>query len=201
MKLARISMATLLGSLLMASTGFAQSTRPPAAAPAVPAPAPAAPPAAPAPVSAEPQRTSASYGDWVLNCVRRTPSAATAECEVVQTIVVKGQTGPVAQLALGRTAPSEPLRLTLVLPSTVSLGSKPLIRAADDKPAQAELTWRRCLPGGCFSDMVLADADLKRLRTQGEAGEIVFKDAAEREVKISMSWRGLPQALDAMAKP
>jgi len=195
MKLAQISMATLLGTLLMASTGFAQSTRPPAAAATTPAPPPA-----PVPVPAEPQRTSASYGDWVLNCVRRV-SATTPECEVVQTIVVKGQTGPVAQLALGRVSASDPLRLTLVLPSNVLLGSKPLIRAAEDKPALFELTWRRCLPGGCFSDMPLADADLKRLRAQGEAGEIVFKDAAEREVKISMSWRGLPQALDAMAKP
>ena len=196
MTLARISVATLLGTLLMASTGFAQSTRPPATAPAA---APAAP--APAPVSAEPQRTSASYGDWVLNCIRRTPSTGPAECEVAQTIVVKGQTGPVAQLALGRASPSDPLRLTLALPNNVSLGTKPLLHAADDKPALFELTWRRCLPGGCFSDIALTDAELKRLRTQDQAGEIVFKDAADHEVKISMSWRGLPQALDAMAKP
>jgi hypothetical protein len=84
------------------------ATRPPSAE------APAAP--QPALVGAEPQSTTATFGDWVLRCVQGTaPNQSQRLCEVAQTLEVKGE-GVVAEIALGRLGPKEPMRLTIVLP-------------------------------------------------------------------------------------
>jgi invasion protein IalB len=187
--------ACLIATLATLGPCLAQTGKPaPALKPA------AAPAAASAPVSAEPQSTSATFGDWSLNCVHKAGPGDQQVCEVIQSIVVKGQTGPIAQLAIGRTTPGDPLRLTLLLPPNVTLDKRPLVLTADGKTTLVELNWRRCVQGGCMSDAVLTDPDLSRLRGQETAGQIIFKDAADRELKIPMSWRGLPQALDAMLR-
>ena len=94
------ALACALAALLLAASASAQT---PPAKPATPPPAApaAATPAAPA-VSTDPAQTTASYGDWVLRCVR-TGDGGTGPrvCEVVQTMVVQGQTQPVAQIAIG----------------------------------------------------------------------------------------------------
>jgi invasion protein IalB len=73
--------------------------------------------------------------------------------------------------------------------------------AADDKdPQPLELSWRRCVPGGCFAETELKDDVLKRYRAQTANGKMQFKDAAGREVPLPFSFRGLPQALDGLAK-
>src|SRR4029077_15959866 len=91
-----------------------------------PAPRPAQSPAtAPTstPVGPEPQSTTATFGDWVLRCTREAPPDRPQRvCEVAQTLGVKGQ-GVVAQIALRRLSPKEPMRMTIVLPTNVSLSS------------------------------------------------------------------------------
>lgn len=186
--------ACLVASLALLGPCLAQATKPGAAPP------PAKPAAAPPPVSAEPQSTSATFGDWSLNCVRKAPPGDQQVCEVVQSIVVKGQTGPIAQMAIGHPSPGEPLRLTLLLPPNVTLDKRPQIQTPDAKMTLVEMTWRRCVQGGCLSDASLTDSDLAHLRGLETPGQITFKDASEREVKIPMSWRGLAQALDAMPR-
>jgi invasion protein IalB len=60
--------------------------------------------------SAEPTSTTASYVDWVLRCQKVGGAAVTRVCEVAQSLTVKGQNGPVAQIAIGRTSAKERLR-------------------------------------------------------------------------------------------
>ena len=174
---------------------LAQTARPPAARPA-PAAAPAQ---APGPVSAEPQRTTASFGDWVLRCERTLPDTQT--CEAVQ--VVSNQQGqPVAQIALGHPARTEPMRMTMLVPPSVTLAAEPKLTAAPgDKPAPGiDLGWRRCLPAGCIADATVPAGALAQLRSRTEPSRLVFQDGAAREASLPFSPRGLAQALDALAK-
>ena len=77
--------------------------------------------AATAPVSAEPRETSATFGDWVARCQRI--GAAGAEksvCEAAQTLVIKGQQAPIAQIAFGRSEGGS-VAATVLLPINIAL--------------------------------------------------------------------------------
>ena len=150
-------------------------------------------------VPAEPNTTIASYGDWVLRCQRVETAGKTARvCEVAEAIQVQGQAAPIAQLAIGRLSPGEPLRVTVVVPPAVTFPSS--VRVDAKNGASFNLEWRRCLPGGCFADAVLKDDVLARWRGLSETGQLIFKDAGGQDVTLPLSFRGLSQALDALAK-
>ncbi|WP_407527947.1 invasion associated locus B family protein [Methylobacterium oryzisoli] len=154
----------------------------------------------PAPVPAEPGLTTASFGDWLLRC-QRTGEGEKAErvCEVAQSLHVQGQPAPIAQIAIGRIGPA-PLRVTAVLPVTVSFPSAVQVLAGEKEAAPFDLAWRRCQQGGCLADAALSEDVLKRWRGSAEPGRIRFKDAAGREIALPLSMRGLGPALDALAK-
>jgi len=170
------------------------------AAAQTPAKAPAAAPAAPAasaqPPSSDPAQTTATYGDWVLRCVR--PATGPHVCEVVQSMVVQGQQQPVAQVAVGYD--KNDLRFTMLVPPAISLSRGPTLGVANASAPHFDLAWRRCLPNGCFADVAVGSELLKLLRSRTEPMQIDFRDAAEREVKLPLSLRGLVPALDALAK-
>ena len=170
---------------LLAETAFAQAPK------EAPKPAPS--------VSAVPERTTASFGDWVLRCEAPLPPAKKI-CEVAQAMTAQGQAAPLAQIAFGRAKAGDPMRLTLVLPTNVALATKPKVLGERDDAAAIELTWERCLPGGCVAASNVVDAAVTRLSKYADPGSITFKDAAERDIALPLSFRGLSQALAALGK-
>ena len=151
----------------------------------------------------QPSVTTASYGNWVLRCVRLA-DAKTGEgksCEIVQTIQMQNQQQPLAQIAIGRLPGEKPLVFTAVLPTNIAIPGA--VHLSGNGKADAEekggfdLTWRRCLPGGCFAD---ARPDAKALAALDPEtpGQIRFADAAARLIAIPVSWQGLQQALKAL---
>ncbi len=163
----------------------------------------AAPPAAPAPMAVpnEPQSTVASFGDWALRCVRQGEGAqVTRMCEVTQNIQAQGQQGPLAQIAFGRVQRTDPLRLTAVLPSNVSFPSVVKVMMDEKDTQPFDMAWARCVPGACVAFGEPAQAVIQRFRARTEPARLVFKDSSGRDIAVPLSFRGLSQALDAMAK-
>ena len=121
-----------------------------------------------------------------------------AKCQSV-TVTPFGQ-NPLAEVAIGRLKKSDPLLLTVVLPVNVAFPNSPSFSpdAKDSDPL--DLGWRKCLPGGCFADVVLKDDVLQRWKTQSGNGRLIWKDAAGRDFAIGVSSSGLAQALDAFSK-
>jgi invasion protein IalB len=113
-------------------------------------------------------------------------------------MVVQGQQQPVAQVAVGYDKTD--LRFTLLVPPAISLSRGPTLGVANASAPHFDLAWRRCLPNGCFADVAVGAELLKTLRGHSDPMQIDFKDAAEREVKLPLSMRGLVPALDALAK-
>src|ERR1700691_4787782 len=152
-------------------------------------------------VDATPTSTSASFGDWVLRCQRVANGAETLHvCEVAQQIRAQDQQNPLAEVAIGRLKKSDPLLLTVVLPVNVTFPTAPSF-SADAKDADPlDLGWRKCLPGGCFADVVLKDDVLQHWKAQSGNGRLTWKDAAGRDFAIGVSSNGLAQALDAFSK-
>ncbi|MCA0301566.1 MAG: invasion associated locus B family protein [Proteobacteria bacterium] len=189
-------LAALAVGLAATGPALAQTGAPPASPPK---PAPSASPSLAQ--SALPDRTTASFGDWTLRCERRRDGGTPAKlCELTQAIQRAGDAGPLAQLALGRLASNEPLKLTVVLPLNVALATAPKVTVdAKDGPA-VQTAWQRCLPAGCLASAPLPDDTVKKLRSAGETGKLEYRDAADREVSLPYSLRGLPEALDALAR-
>jgi len=188
---------TALGTGLgiMAGPVWAQSASPKPANSAAAAPMPAAP------ISTEPSSTTASFGDWTLRCQRIADAGkAMRICEVAQVLQAQGQQAPIAQIALGRLANGEPVRVTAVMPVSVSFPSSVQIVMGEKDAKPLDLPWRRCLPTGCFAEAAPGDDVLKQWRKAGEPGRILFKDAVGRDLALPLSARGLDQALDALAK-
>ena len=192
----RIMQAIVASACLMGASAALAQAKPPAAKPDAPAQAPAAP--AVAPVSGpETQTTTATYGDWLLRCQQ---AGARRTCEIIQSIILKGQTAPFAQIAFGKLAANDPMFVTLVVPHNVSLATKPRI-GTDEKDTQAaELSWTRCLPAGCFATVATKDDVLKRWRAAEQPGRVSFPNAAGQDIVLPISFRGFAQAIDGMAK-
>lgn len=192
--------AGLAASFALASAAQALAQAPASRTSPAP-PSPAAPNgAAPVAVPSEPSVTTASFGDWTLRCQRIEGSRAQRVCEVAQVLQAQGQQAPLAQIAIGRLSAGDPLRVTAVMPVSVSFPSSVQIAFGEKEAQPLDLPWRRCLPTGCFADAVLPDEAAKLWRKANEAGRIVFRDAAGRDLVLPLSTRGLDPALDALAR-
>ncbi len=121
-------------------------------------------------------------------------------CEVAHAIQKPGGSGIQAQIALGRIVPTEPIRLTVLLPNNVTLQTRPKVIAEEREGTTLELTWMRCLPTGCFANAVTENDVLQKLRAQTTAGRLVYQDGAGRDIVLPVSVQGLSEALDAYAR-
>jgi invasion protein IalB len=159
---------------------------------------------APAPAPA-PDRTSAAYGDWTLRCETTRPAGqpAARTCEIALTFT-DARNQPIAQMVLGRTVRTEPMRLILQVPLEAGV-EEPARLQADPASAEAlSLPFKLCsvARGGCFAWADLRnDAPLRSLRARGDApGRVTFRDSVGREVQLPMSLRGFGAALDALGR-
>ena len=149
---------------------------------------------------AQPSITTATFADWTQRCVRERDSASSVVCEVMQTLQVEGQAVPVAQIAIARLTPKAPLRLTIVLPVNAAFDKAPLMQIEDQNAQAATLVWRRCANIGCIADVEIKPETLTAWRAATKPGQIQFRNAANQDVTLPFSFRGLSQALDAMPK-
>jgi invasion protein IalB len=187
-----VSASCGLGLLLLASSAIGQ------AAPK-PAPAAAAPPAAA--VTATPSRTTASFGDWTLRCDRFADATPPRHaCELSLVVQNAADQNVLAQIAVGRPAAGEPLRITTVLPVNITVAATPKLIIDGKEAGSLDLAWVRCLPGGCIATAVVSDDVLRKLKTSPSPGQIEYHDAAGRDVKLPIPWRGFSEAFDALGK-
>lgn len=153
-----------------------------------------------APTASTPDQTTATFGDWTLRCDRRpdlTPPQRV--CELLLVIQKPGETAAQAQIAIGRVAAGQALRITAVLPPNVALKTNPRVVIEGQKPLSTELSWTRCIAGACFADSEVSPDLLNALRSRSEAARLDYRDGTERETSQSVSFRGVRPALDALA--
>lgn len=181
----------LAALLLLASAGAA-------AAQPQPRPAQPAAPVAPA-TNQEPQRTTATYGDWVVRCEIPATPPAKKTCDMEQLAQVQGQASPISRVAIAPPAKGEILKLFIQLPVNVSF-TAPLRITADGKDAGVTTPFRRCVPAGCFAELEVRDELQKKFRAAADPGKIIFKDAGDHEVAIPLSFKGFAQAYEALLK-
>lgn len=158
---------------------------------------------APPPVGTEPQNTSATYGDWMLRCARNGDGPqAVRVCEVQQQFQVnaQGQSQPFAQLAIGHASPKDPLHVTFIVSPNVAFPSDVRLTSDDKDMQPVVLNWSTCVPAACRADGELKDDQLKRWKALAANGHLTFKASTGKDFPITISVRGLAQALDALPK-
>lgn len=199
--------ASLRGSLLLGlAAGMAALTQS-----AVNAEAAKTDPAQPR-VPNEPTVTTATYGAWVLRCVQMPPQASSdgksarlsgQTCEVAQTVQVRGQPQPIAQVAIGRLPGDKDLTLTAVLPVNISLPGQVQLsgngKTGAEEKGRLDLAWQRCIGGACVAS-AKPDASTLAVIRAGTEGQIRFADATGNLLSIPLSWAGLDQAIAALDK-
>lgn len=140
----------------------------------------------------------ARFGDWMLRC---SSVQEVKTCELVQQLQQRAENGtqvPVALLAVGRVAKDQPLKFIAQLPSNITIAGGIAIETKPEKPILGSFV--RCLPVGCFADVVLSEEHQKKWQQRKDAGQIVYRDGSERPVALPISFLGFSQAMAAMLK-
>jgi invasion protein IalB len=120
-------------------------------------------------------------------------------CEMAQSTQLQGQPNPVTQIAIGRANKSEPIKIIFQVPINVWLPSGVKL-AYTEKEAPLAAAFKRCVPAACLADSEIKDDLVRKLRAATENGKLEFKDAAQRDVAVPVSFKGFAQAFDAMTK-
>ena len=160
-------------------------------------------PAAPAPAAVQnetaPQSTTATYGDWVVQCQTRTEPTPSQVCDMAQVAQVQGKNVPFSRIAIARPEKGQPVKLILQVPVNAAFGSPVRFQTGEANP---ELTapFASCIPNGCFAQFDLNEETMKRLRAASTAGKLSFLDAGGHEIVVPVSFNGFSQAFDALIK-
>ncbi len=150
------------------------------------------------PVAAQ-QSTSATYQDWVLQCLIKPGPPPQKICAMAQVTQIQGKNIPFSRVAIERAAKGQLDKLSVQVPVNVSFAANVHIQTGNADPGIAA-PFDRCLPAGCFADFELKDELLQKFRAADGAGKISFKDAAGHDVVIPLSFKGFREAFDALAK-
>ena len=76
------------------------------------------------PPSEAPQRTTATYGDWVVQCVTEAQQAHQKICDMAQSTQVQGRTLPFSRVAIAHPVKGQPVRLEVQVPVNISFGTQ-----------------------------------------------------------------------------
>jgi invasion protein IalB len=185
--------------MLCAASASAQQAQPRPPAPR-PAPAPPATPAPAPPSSDVPQQTTATYGDWVVQCETRSGETVPA-CDMAQVQVaqVQGKNTPFSRIAIGKPEKGLPEKLIVQVPINVSFATSVRIQTSDEDPGLA-MPFATCTPNGCFALFDLKDDIVKKFRAGSGTGSFSFADSTGHVNKIPVSFNGFGQAFEALVK-
>jgi invasion protein IalB len=149
------------------------------------------------PQARSPQRTTATYDDWVVRCEILGPAKT---CEMAQATQIQGQSQPITQIAIGQQSKGVPMKIVFEVPINVWLPAGVKLVLDEKDPAIATV-YGRCLPTACLADTDLRDDQITKLRAMVASGKLEFKDAAQRDISIPVSFKGFEQAYQALLQP
>lgn len=146
------------------------------------------------------QSTSATYSNWVLQCVSE-GSPPNKICEIAQLTQVQGKNMTFSRVAMRTPVKGKPDNLIIQVPVNVSVRDPAEIEIPGTPQASTvSAPFERCVPAGCFAEAQLKAEVLKKLTATEGMGKVTFKDAAGREIAFPLSFKGFREAFDALSK-
>jgi invasion protein IalB len=118
---------------------------------------------------------------------------------MVQVQTLPGQANLASQITISRPTKNAPGKVFVQVPANVWLQGG--VRFVfDDKEVPLLAPFRWCLPSRCLGDTDLNEVTVKKMRARNEPGRLEFKDAAQQDVSIPVSFKGFPAAIDLLLK-
>jgi invasion protein IalB len=150
-------------------------------------------------LSQSPQRIAVTYDDWTVSCVAAPISEGKKSCEMVQSQTVHDQPNPVGQITISRPAKNEPFKIFFQVPANVWMQTG-IKFTTDEKEPGLAATFKWCIPARCLAEADLSDTAVRKLRGRTEPAQVQFKDAAQHDISLPVSFKGYGPALDWMEK-
>jgi invasion protein IalB len=145
------------------------------------------------------QSTTATYGDWVLQCQSVAGPPPQKICDIAQVTEVQGKNIPLSRIAISRAAKTQAFTFSAQVPVNVSFRANLRIQVSASDPGLA-MPFDHCLPVGCFVQFELKEDVIRKFTAATAAGKMTFKSANGQDIAIPISFKGFPQAFSALGQ-
>src|SRR5262245_51457574 len=99
-----------------------------------------------------PQRTTATYGDWTVQCEVKAGPPTQKICQISQSARAQNQPNPISMIAIGRPTTGASLKLVIQVPINVWLPAGVKLVPNASEPGM-DFVYKRCIPAACFTDI------------------------------------------------
>ncbi len=134
------------------------------------------------------------HQDWQIRC--DTPAGAQSEqCALMQSVVAEDRANVGLTVIVLKTADNKSRVLRVIAPLGVLLPAG--LGLSIDKVDVGRAGFVRCLPRGCFAEVVMDDTLMRQLRTGQTATFIIFQ-TPEEGIGFTLSLKGFAEGFDKL---
>ncbi len=134
------------------------------------------------------------HDDWQIRC-DTPPGAQSEQCALMQSVVAEDRANVGLTVIVLKTADQKSRVLRVIAPLGVLLPAG--LGLVIDKADVGRAGFVRCLPRGCFAEVVMDDALIKQLRNGQSATFIIFQ-TPEEGIGFPMSLKGFGEGFDKL---
>jgi invasion protein IalB len=134
------------------------------------------------------------HGDWQIRC--DTPPGAKAEqCALIQSVVAEDRSNAGLTVIVLKTADQKSKLMRVVAPLGVLLPSGLGLKLDNVDVGRAGFV--RCVPNGCYAEVVMDDTLIGKLRN-GTTGTFIIFQTPEEGIGFPMSLKGFGEGFDKL---
>ena len=134
------------------------------------------------------------HQDWQIRC-DTPPGAQTEQCALMQSVVAEDRANVGLTVIVLKTADNKSRVLRVIAPLGVLLPAG--LGLTIDKTEVGRAGFVRCLPKGCFAEVVMDDKLMQQLRTGQSATFIIFQ-TPEEGIGFPLSLKGFGEGFDKL---
>ncbi len=134
------------------------------------------------------------HQDWQIRC-DTPPGAQSEQCALMQSVVAEDRANVGLTVIVLKTADQKSRVLRVIAPLGILLPAG--LGLVIDKADVGRAGFVRCLPRGCFAEVVMDDNLIQQMRTGGSATFIIFQ-TPEEGIGFPMSLAGFGEGYDKL---
>ena len=104
---------------------------------------------------------------------------------------------PAAAAAPQPDAPAQ-MKLVVLIPVNVTIAPGVEL-SAEAGASPVKMPIKTCIQAACFAETLMTEDEVKAFRGRAQPGKLVFSDPGENQVSVEVSFKGLDEALAALA--
>jgi invasion protein IalB len=134
------------------------------------------------------------HQDWQIRC-DTPPGAQSEQCALMQSVVAEDRANTGLTVIVLKTADTKTRLLRVIAPLGVLLPAG--LGLTIDKTEVGRAGFTKCLPRGCFAEVVMDDNLMRQLRTGQSATFIIFQ-TPEEGIGFPLSLKGFGEGYDKL---